>query len=98
MSARLAPFLRVVVAATLMCAPAMARPAKPAPNTGQPGSPGKSQRFTGQDVGPAADLDTTSLGKAAPASYEIGAPTIAPDRAEPVHRVMIFVHGGSWFT
>ncbi len=99
MLVRLALCVAAAVAATaLLCAPAMARSGKPAPNTGRPGSPCKPQPFDGPDPGPAADVDTTSLGKAAPASYEIGMPTSAPAPGEPPRRVMMFVHGGAWTT
>ena len=87
-----------VTALALTAAPAMARKATPKPNTGKPGSPCKSMSQKGPDPGPAPDLDSSSLGSIAPAPYEIGAPTNSPDRLEPVHRVMIFIHGGAWAT
>jgi acetyl esterase/lipase len=99
MPARLVLLVAVALAATsLTCGTATARSSKLAPNTGKPGSPCKSEAFKGPDVGPASDVDTTSLGKAAPAVYEIGGPTNMPDSAEPVHRVMMLVHGGAWAT
>lgn len=45
----------------------------------------------------ASGLDTTSLGTAAPAAYEIGSPINREDDAGPPRRVMMIVHGGGWF-
>src|SRR5262245_53717031 len=77
--------------------PALAKPkAKLKPNTGDAGSPCRSQPLKGPDPGPGVGLDTRSFGRAAPAAYEIGAPNSAPERDEPAHRVMMLIHGGAW--
>lgn len=91
--------LAAVLAATALTAtPVLARSPGPKPNTGKPGSPCRTEAFKGPDPGPGADLDTSSLGTAAPATYEIGAPTSTPERLEPARRVMMFVHGSAWMT
>lgn len=72
--------------------------ATPAANSGEPGSRCKAAAYTVTDPGADSALDTTSLGEAAPASYEIGMPTSLPERLQPLRRVMILVHGGSWYT
>ena len=88
----------VLVTSALSASPALARSTKPRPNTGKPGSTCKRVALRGPDPGPGTGLDTTSLGPAAPAPYEIGAPTSDPEWGEPVRRVMMLVHGGAWFT
>jgi acetyl esterase/lipase len=80
----------------MSASPAMAGPKAMKPNTGKAGSPCRATPLKEADPGPAADLDSTSLGRAAPALYEIGRPTSDPERHEPARRVMIIVHGGGW--
>ena len=87
----------LVVALAMPVSPALARKS-PAPNSGKPGAPCKRVGLKGPDPGPGTGLDSTSLGRAAPAPYEIGGPTNPEDASGPTHRVMIFVHGGGWST
>lgn len=93
-------WLRATVAAAAIAAALILAPASHAatPNTREPGSPCRSQAYTGPAPAGVGGLDTTSLGSSAPASYEIGAPTSAITQGRPVTRVMILVHGGGWFT
>jgi acetyl esterase/lipase len=67
-----------------------------APNTGVAGSRCVARPRAGDAAAPG--LDTTSLGSAAPAAYEIGAATSFPARTFAPARVMLFVHGGGWYT
>jgi acetyl esterase/lipase len=89
----------VVLAIGALAAPASAKPKpKPkAPNTGKAGSPCKPVAFGGQRPAFDPGLDTTSLGSAAPAEYEIGNATNPEDRDAAPRRVMMFIHGGAWF-
>ncbi|MCW3062931.1 MAG: hypothetical protein JWN32_103 [Solirubrobacterales bacterium] len=72
-----------------------ARQTTVAPDTGLRGSRCVAAPYLGQDPGEDPSQDTTSLGAAAPAGYEIGAPTT---RDHSVKRVMILIHGGGWYT
>jgi acetyl esterase/lipase len=94
---RLLPLLAIFIAlSALSGSPATARPKAMKPNTGKAGSPCRAAPLKEADPGRAADLDSTSLGRATPALYEIGRPTSDPERHEPTRRVMILVHGGGW--
>lgn len=68
------------------------------PNTGKRGSPCVATPYQGPGAGPDAALDTASLGPSAPAPYEIGLPTSAPEVGRPPQRVMMLIHGGGWYT
>jgi acetyl esterase/lipase len=95
MTARAPIALLATTAALLLPAAAGAKThsTAPAPDTGKPGSPCVASPYQGADPGPDSSLDTTSLGPAAPAPYEIGEPTGGSDGK----RVMILIHGGGWY-
>ena len=87
-----------VAAVLLSMLPASAGAKTVAPNTGKPGSICAAQQVA---IDPPADsgvLDTTSLGPKAAARYTMGAPTSRAESGRPVQRVMMFLHGGGWYT
>jgi acetyl esterase/lipase len=72
--------------------------ARPTANTGRAASPCRAIAYQGPVGAADGGYDTTSLGPGAPAAYELGAPTSAPERDAPVRRLMLLVHGGGWYT
>lgn len=86
--------LAVVSATALLPGAACASP-RPPVNSGRPHS--LCAGVVDDGPGPAAGMDTTSLG-AAPAPYELGRPTGLLAAVLGVQRVMILVHGGGWYT
>ena len=93
---RLSATLLACAAVLLPCAAADAAKTspRPKPNTGLTGS----RCVTAPLAGPGAPaLDTAALG-VLPAPYEVGPPGGLLGRLEGVRRVMLFVHGGGWYT